>query len=79
MCSSLSFQIRSLDDIGSILMITESDVVQAASKVNRITLNLEEFIVVEKTFETFKDVDQMLIVIRDRVVGLKPEEHVSIN
>jgi len=59
-------------------MITESDVVQAASKLNRITLNLEDFIVVEKSFETFKDVDEMLVIVRGRIIGMDPLEHVRL-
>ena len=50
--------------------------VKEVTNVTRLTKTLEDFVIVEKSLKSFKDVHQSVAVFHDTIADYKPQEHV---
>lgn len=66
------------DQEARILLISASPVVKEACQITRLTKTLEDFIIVEKSLKSFKDVHQSVRVVHGEVSQLLPDQHVRI-
>ncbi|ODM92421.1 Pyridine nucleotide-disulfide oxidoreductase domain-containing protein 1, partial [Orchesella cincta] len=71
-------QILEFDPDASILLISSSPVVKVATQVTRLSKTLEDFIVLEKSLKSFKDVHQSVRVVHGVVAELLPEQHLVV-
>lgn len=69
-------KILEFDQDARILLISASPVVKEASEITRLCKTLEDFIIVEKSLKSFKDVHQSVRVVNDELAQLLPDEHV---
>lgn len=65
------------DQDARILLISASPVVKEACQVTRLCKTLEDFIIVEKSLKSFKDVHQSVRVVHGELSQLFPEEKVG--
>ncbi|CAG7726853.1 unnamed protein product [Allacma fusca] len=68
-------QILEFDSEAEILLISSAPVVKEVSNVTRLTKTLQDFVIVEKSLKSFKDVHQSVIVIQDYVNTVEPKKH----
>ncbi len=66
------------DSISRILLISVSPVVKEATSVTHLTKTLQDFILVEKSLKSFKNVHQSVDVVQDFVSGLNINEKVEL-
>ena len=69
-------QILELEPEAKILLVSASPVVKEVSNVTRLSKTLQDFIVVEKSLKSFRDVHQSVAVIQDIVINVQPNEKV---
>lgn len=71
-------QILEYDSNAKIILVSSSSVVKEARSVTRLTKTLQDFIVVESSLKSFKDVHQSVDVIHDHVASLDVDNHVIL-